>query len=459
MRNMNKFMKTAICLLLLLAFPMTAFADELPPMPVADTVPFALSQNGSYYMAELHTDTLMYTKNEHKKMYPASLTKIMTAILTLEHCSDLSQTVTYTQEAYDWVEAQFEAAGGNVSSAGLHLGEEMTIKDLLYGCLISSGNDAAEILAFHVGGTNAAFYDMMNEKAKALGAMNTNFCNANGLFDENHYTTAYDMYLIAKYAMQNDTFAEIVSTKTYHSSPTNMNPNGYTWKTTVFLMDPLSEYFYSNDIKGVKTGTLLAAGRCLVTVLEKEIEHGEHAQYMLVLMGADIYGNRVDFAETKAFYNWALENYTVHEFYEEGAVVQDVDIRFAKSKQDSLALVAEEAAYGFFPYQRGAGFTVHDISYDFTIDEELLNKKGGINAPVTEGQVIGTLKIMNGAEELDCINLLASETVERNTLKWLFFTVIESIVFKLLVVLAVVVLAIRTVNKIRYRRRYGRLRF
>ena len=218
MRNMNKFMKTAICLLLLLAFPMTAFADELPPMPVADTVPFALSQNGSYYMAELHTDTLMYTKDEHKKMYPASLTKIMTAILTLEHCSDLSQTVTYTQEAYDWVEAQFEAAGGNVSSAGLHLGEEMTIKDLLYGCLISSGNDAAEILAFHVGGTNAAFYDMMNEKAKALGAMNTNFCNANGLFDENHYTTAYDMYLIAKYAMQNDTFADSFCTSAFRGS-------------------------------------------------------------------------------------------------------------------------------------------------------------------------------------------------------------------------------------------------
>ena len=90
---------------------------------------------------------------------------------------------------------------------------------------------------------------------------------------------------------------------------------------------------------------------------------------------------------------------------------------------------------------------------------QLLNKKGGINAPVEQGQVIGTLKIMNGAEELDTINLLAGETVERNTLKWLFFTVIESIVFKILVALAVIVVIIRTVNKIRYRQRYGRLRF
>ncbi len=457
---MHKSIKYGICFLLLLLFPCTAFADMPQSVPLNTSVPFDLSQNGTYYMGELHTDTILYAKDEHKKMYPASLTKIMTAILTLEHCPDLNQTVTYTQDAYDWVEAQFEAAGGNVSTAGLHLGEEMSIKDLLYGCMISSGNDAAEILAFHVGGSNAAFYEMMNEKAKELGAVNTNFCNANGLFDENHYTTAYDMYLITKYAMQNETFAEIVATKTYQSAPTNMNPSGYKWKTTVFMMDPTSEHFYSSDIKGVKTGTLLAAGRCLVTVMEKEIEHGEHAQYMAVVMGADIYGSgRVDFNETKAFYNWALDHYTVHQFYAQGAQVQDIDIRFAKSKQDSLALVAAEPAYGFFEYQKGSGFTVHDISYDVAIDEKLLNKKGSINAPVTQGQVIGTLTIMNGTDVMDTVDLLASETVERNWLKWLLFTVIESVIFKILIGLIVVVLVIRIINKIRYRQRYGRLRF
>ena len=454
---MHKSIKLAICLLLLILFPATAFAGE-----VLDTYePTTLSKTGAYYMAELHTDTILFSKNADKQMYPASLTKIMTAIVALEHCPDLNQIVTYSQEAYDWVEAQYEAAGGNVSSAGLHLGEQMTVKDLLYGCLISSGNDAAEILAFHVGGTNTAFYDMMNAKAKELGAVNTNFCNANGLFDENHYTTAYDMYLITKYAMQNETFAEIVATKAYQSAPTNMNPNGYKWKTTIFLMDPTSNYFYSNDIKGVKTGTLLAAGRCLVTVMEKDIDHGEHAKYMLVLMGADIYGDRVDFQETKAFYNWALGDYTVHEFYEQEEYVQDIDIRFAKTKQETLALVSAESAYGFFE-QNGSAFTVHDIRYEFTVDPEVVNKKGSINAPVEKGQVIGTLKIMNGTKELDSVQLLASETVERNWIKWLFFTVVESLIFKILLGLVVLVLVIRTINKIRYRNRYGgssRLRF
>ena len=451
---MRKSIKLAICLLLLILFPATAFAGE-----VLDAYePTKLSKNGAYYMAELHTDTIMFSKNADKQMYPASLTKIMTAILVLEHCPDLNQMVTYTQDAYDWVEAQYKAAGGNVSSAGLHLGEQMTVKDLLYGCLISSGNDAAEILAFHVGGSNAAFYDMMNAKAKELGALNTNFCNANGLFDESHYTTAYDMYLITKYAMQNETFAEIVSTKTYQSAPTNLNPNGYKWKTTIFLMDPTSGYFYSDDIKGVKTGTLMAAGRCLVTVMEKDIENGENAKYLLVLMGADIYGDRVDFQETKAFYNWVLKNYTVHEFYDANEYVQDIDIRFAKTKQETVALVAAEPAYGFFE-RNGTAFTVHDIRYDFTVDPELLNKKGGINAPVEKGQVIGTLKIMNGTKELDSVQLLAGETVERNTLKWLLFTVIESLVFKILVGLVVLILVIRTINKIRYRNRYNRLRF
>ena len=451
---MRKSIKTAICLIVFCCFLSTcAFASGAVDM----YEPTTLSKGGAYYMAELHTDTLMFNKNEHLQMYPASLTKIMTAILVLEHCPDLEQKVVYTQEAYDWVEAQYAAAGGNVSSAGLKLGEEMSIKDLLYGCLVSSGNDAAEILAFHVGGTNAAFYDMMNAKAKELGAVNTNFCNANGLFDENHYTTAYDMYLISKYAMQNETFAQIVSTKTYESAPTNLNPNGHKWKTTVFLMDPTSEYFYSNDIKGVKTGTLLAAGRCLVTVMEKDIDNGEHAKYMLVLMGADIYGDRVDFRETKAFYNWAFDNYTVHEFYAQDEYVQDVNIRFAKTKQDTLQLIAAEPAYGFF--ERANGFTVHDIQYDFVIDEDLINKKGGINAPVEKGQAIGTLTITDDGKVVDTIQLLSAETIERNTLKWLFFTVIESIIFKIIVGLAVLVLVIRTINKIRYRNRYGRLRF
>ena len=117
---MGKSIKIAICLMILCCFlPTCAFASGA----VADMYePTMLSKGGAYYMVELHTDTLMFNKNEHKQMYPASLTKIMTAILVLEHCPDLNEKVVYSQEAYDWVEAQYAAAGGNVSSAGLHLG-------------------------------------------------------------------------------------------------------------------------------------------------------------------------------------------------------------------------------------------------------------------------------------------------------------------------------------------------
>ena len=120
-------------------------------------------------------------------------------------------------------------------------------------------------------------------------------------------------------------------------------------------------------------------------------------------------------------------------------------------------MISAESAYGFFEQQNG--FTVHDIQYDFVIDEKLVNKKGGINAPVEKGQVIGTLTITGDGKVLDTVQLLSAETLERNTLKWLFFTVIESIIFKLLAALVAVVLIIRTINKIRYRNRYGRLRF
>ncbi len=464
-RNEKKI-KIGICLLLLLTFcPMAAFAAPLGDTALSgnavnSTVPFTLSNNGAYYLVETNTDTLLYSKNADQKMYPASLTKIMTAILTLEYCPDLSQKVIYTQEAYDWVEAQSEAAGGNISSAGLHLGEELTVKDLLYGCMLSSGNDAAEILAYHVGGSNTEFYNMMNAKAKELGAVNTNFCNANGLFDENHYTTAYDMYLIADYAMQNETFAEIVATKEYQSEPTNMKPNGYKWKTTIFMMDPTSEYYYSDSIHGVKTGTLLAAGRCLITVLDKN-----DCNYMLVLLGADIYGNnsrvasnRVDFAETEWFYDWALNNYQRVVYHEKGSTAYEADIRFAKGGQETLALTINEDCSAMFPVQSAVNMTTPKAETVVTFHEDFVNKRGSINAPVQEGDVVGTMAVLVNGEEVECVDLLAAETVERNWFAFIFFTIIESIVFKILVGLVVLVLAIRTINKIRYSRRRG-LRF
>lgn len=164
------------------------------------------------YMVELTTDTLIHSRNATERKYPASLTKIMTAILTLEHFDDLSEEITFTAELQNYVYEINVSYGGGISTGGIVLGETLTVEQLLYAIMLPSANEAAVMLANEIGGGSLeTFADMMNEKAKEIGCLDTHFVNSNGLFDENHYSIAYDMYLITKYALQYDTFREIVS--------------------------------------------------------------------------------------------------------------------------------------------------------------------------------------------------------------------------------------------------------
>lgn len=429
-------------------------------------VPFEINENGAYYMVEQKTNTLIFAQNEHKKMYPASLTKIMTAILTLENCPDLSEKVTYKLSIQDQIYQINIANGGGISLAGFSAGEEITIKDLLYACLLPSGNEAAEILADYVAGSGPAFYEMMNEKARELGATNTHFSNANGLFDENHYTTAYDMYLMATYAMENDTFAEMVSTVTYTSDPTNKNENGYTWSNTNKMLNPQSEY-YSSIINGVKTGTLDEAGRCLITTAEKS-----GYEYMLVLLGADLYdesGNyltyRDDFQQTERFYDWAFENYKVKTVIEKGAPVYKISLRLAKDGKDQLELMSGSTFSTLMPQS----YNIDNVKAVPELDATLLNDDKSINAPIQKGDVVGELKLILSGKEIGRVDLLSAETVERSEALYLLDqvkSVFTSFWFKFLflfvlifLVLYVIIMIVRNHNKRKYRHVRRRRRF
>ncbi len=429
-------------------------------------VPFEINEDGAYYMVEQKTDTLIFAQNEHEKMYPASLTKIMTAILTLENCPDLTEKVTYKLAIQDSIYQLNVAVGGGLSLAGFSAGEEITIKDLLYATLLPSGNEAAEILADHVGGSGPAFYEMMNEKAKELGARNTNFCNANGLFNENHYTTAYDMYLIASYAMENDTFAEIASTVSYTSEPTNKNENGYTWYHTNKMMNPQSEY-YSSVISGVKTGTLDEAGRCLITTAEKS-----GYQYMLVLLGAELYDEagemlptRQDFIQTDNFYNWAFENYKVKTVIEKGTIVYDLNLRLAKDNKKKLQLMSGSTFSTLMPQS----YNIDNVRAVPELDATLLNEDKSIDAPIQKGDVVGELKLILSGKEIGRVDLLAAETVERSEALYLLDqvkNVFNSFAFKffflfvmIFLVIYVVIMVLRNHNKRKYRRVKRRRRF
>lgn len=193
------------------------------------------------------TGRVLYEKNAYERHGMASTTKIMTAIIALEQgkpdaIATVSQKASLTEG----------------SSLYLKTGDTMTIKDLVYGLMLNSGNDAAVVLAEHVGGNTEAFAGMMTAKAKEIGAKNTNFVNPNGLSDDNHYTTAYDLALITRYALKNPDFAEIVKTKSYKATVIND-------KRTIALNNHNRLLSQLNGCDGVKTGFTKATGRCLVS--------------------------------------------------------------------------------------------------------------------------------------------------------------------------------------------------
>lgn len=243
------------------------------------------------------TGTVLYEKNASAQAYPASTTKIMTCILAIENASDLNEIVN---------------TGGDVETRGsvcrFSRYEEMPLIDMLYGMMLVSGNDAAKAIAEHIGGSESGFAEMMNAKAAELGMTGTHFVKPNGLHKEEHYTTAHDMALLTRYAMQNETFRKIVSTTTYDAAPTNKDSDGYQWYNSnrlLYTKEGEKSYKYQYAT-GVKTGDTTAAGRCLVASAEKN-----GVELILVLFGD--YENKVAgeyrFENAAKFFEWGFENY------------------------------------------------------------------------------------------------------------------------------------------------------
>ena len=203
------------------------------------------------------THEIPYAQNIYEKLYPASTTKILTAYIALKY-GNLDDVVTISANALD--------IDPNSSTCGLQVGDQMTLRDLLYGMMMKSGNDAAIAIAEHISGDVATFADKMNEEAAKLGATTSHFVNPNGLPDENHYTSVYDLYLLFQAALTNDDFRNIIQTTTYTSNYTSAAGEAKTqeWTST-------NQYFTGDEtapegftILGGKTGTTGDAGYCLV---------------------------------------------------------------------------------------------------------------------------------------------------------------------------------------------------
>lgn len=205
---------------------------------------------------------ILYEKNANSLMYPASTTKILTAIIALETCP-LDEKVTASHNAITSIKSGY-------TNAKIQVGEQLSMEDLLYALLLKSANEAANVIAEHIGGTTENFANIMNAKAIELGCTSTHFVNANGIHDDNHYTTASDLATIMYYCMQNETFRHMVSTLTYTLPATEQYPTADRVLTNSnSLMIPEHPYYYPYVIGG-KTGFTTQAKNCLITISNKD---------------------------------------------------------------------------------------------------------------------------------------------------------------------------------------------
>jgi len=434
--KLNILKKIACLTLVLAALLVPACAAEPPVINAKAAI-----------LYEAKSGEILFEQNADAQLYPASTTKLMTAIVALEQ-GNPDDVVTVSEQAI----AGLPERG---SSVFLAAGEQMPFLDMLKYLLISSGNDAANALAEHVAGSTDAFVALMNAKAAELGCTGTHFANPHGLHDDDHYTTAHDMLLIARHALDNPTIAEIVALPQTKIAPTNKHPNESTLTTTNHLISKIkqSEYYYPSAI-GVKTGFTTPAGYCLVAAAV----NGELTYISVVLGGAKAEdGSLGSFTETIKLLDYAKDNFSFQVLAEASDPITEVPVRLATDR-DTLVLTPEGSLSALLP----ADFDKSAVKVQFTVDED-------IRAPISKGQTLGKATFSYDGRDYGTLNLVASADVERSKTLYIVDRItsfFSSKAFRIVVgtVLALAVLSVaglfmlRAHNKRRRRRQHSRSR-
>ena len=392
-------------------------------------------------------------QSAHEKMYPASLTKIMTALLTLEAVRkgelSLKKEITVPASAMTGLDA-------DGSTAGIVAGEKISVESLLYCLMVVSANEAANILAVTVAGSVDAFVESMNQKAQELKCENTHFVNPSGLHNTNHYTTAWDIYLITQAAMQYDEFMTICNTKSYEVPKTNKSDVRELHSTNFLISTWLNNgYFYEREdinayAEGVKTGTTDEAGHCLVSTAVS----GER-RLVSVVMGAGVKETATEsrvlsFDETARMFDWGFDNFSMQTVLTEDEVIQEVPVEL--SKETNCVLVHPESdTQALLP----DGVDPEKLERKVTLDAET------VDAPIAKGDKLGSLTLSYNGTDYVTVPLLAMSDVNANR-----FLVVKDAIFDffrmtvvqiLLVVLAIAAIAVFVWWRLRGRdRRYGK---
>lgn len=324
--------------------PMTAPGAPAWPSNVS------IQADGGVLM-DADTGAILYGKNENQQYYPASITKLLTALIVLERCS-LDEMVSFSHDDVYNVEA-------DSSSAGIDEGDVLTVRDCLYALMLASANESANALACHVAGSRENFAKLMNEKAESLGCTGSNFSNPSGLNDQNHYTTAHDMALIAREVIKNPEFLTINNTRSYQLAPTKRSPEGGYVANHHKMLNKNEAVFYPGAFAG-KTGYTSLAGNTLVTCAKKN---------GMTLIAVVLNGHQSHYADTKALFDFGFRNF--HSFravdYETKYRSLENDMSIGgMTAQNSISLLLDPEGSVILPKEADFKDTESSLTFDLT---------------------------------------------------------------------------------------------
>ena len=428
---MKKKLCVALALVLgLLCLPSAALAEAATSIIDAPEISAATA-----VVIERTTGTVIYDKNADETRYPASMTKVMTAIVVLEH-ANLADEVTVTQEDLDMITA-------DSSNAGLAAGETLTVENLLACLLLPSANESAYVLARHTAGSYDAFVQMMNEKAAELGCTSTHFVNPCGLHDDDHYTCASDMAKIMSAALDLPDFVRISGSATWDLPATSANP-ARTIENTDLLVNEQSAYYMDGSVIAGKTGYTGDAGRCLAV----------GATYDSLNLVAVVMGSEGDTGSSAALSDmvellwWAYASWQTVDVVDAGDTLGSALVRLSE-EGTSVPVTSTDAVLATVPF--GVGLDEVTLETSWT---------GPLDAPIESGTFLGTVTVSYEGRELGTVGAVTAGSLSLSTrlyiLDWISdpaHTLIVNVASFVVFVL-VVLLVVCTVRRIRKRRAY-----
>lgn len=365
----------------------------------------------SAILMDFKTGTILYSKNSTEKMYPASTTKILTAIIALEECN-LDDIVTVSKSAISVIPPGY-------SSANLLEGEQISVKDLVTVFLVHSANDAGYVLAEHISGSIDEFANLMNKKATEIGCKDTHFTNPSGIHDENHYTTSYDLSLIARYCMLNKNFRNIVSQKSCTINRTNKS-DVRTYKNTNDLINPSSKY-YLEECVGIKTGYTSQAKNCLISACSKD-----NLALICVILGSNQMSNGESsrYQDSINLFKYGYSNYSVKTFANKDDIIKNIEVKNGTKETRNLDLILEDSISGLLKN----GENIPDAS--ITLNDN-------ISAPIAKGTVLGTISY-NIDNMQYTKNLIASHDVNKDDFTLLILELLLGIILFVILITIII---------------------